>query len=109
MRFGVGVSFPGPVNLSGLTRFGVRVSLAPTGSRVTSVNLSGLSLSNLGAQDQGAVIGAITVTGTQTTPVVLGGPDAAKFAVTDGGIVPCNLIAAVDIPAGSYSITLSAT
>lgn len=89
--------------------------LGVTGSVVViSVNLSGLSLSNLGAQNAGGVIGAITVTtsppgGTQNTPVVLGGADAAKFQVTNGGIIPCNLIAAVDIPAGAYSITLSAT
>jgi hypothetical protein len=108
MRFGIGVRFPGPVNLSGLTRFGVSARLVQPGG-VTAVNLSGTSLSNLGAQNQGAVVGAITVTGAQTTPVVIGGTDAAKFAVTNGGIAPCNLIAAVDIPAGSYSFTLSAT
>ncbi|HVX56454.1 MAG TPA: hypothetical protein VHA37_01870 [Candidatus Saccharimonadales bacterium] len=83
--------------------------LGDSSDTVTAVNLSNASLSNLGAQNQGAVIGAITVTGTQTTPVVIGGPDAAKFAVTNGGMVPCNLIAAVDLPAGSYSITLTAT
>lgn len=76
---------------------------------ITAINLSGSSLSNLGAQNAGAVIGAITITGTQTTPIVIGGTDAALFSVTNGGIVPCNLIAAVDIPAGSYSITLTAT
>jgi hypothetical protein len=64
----------------------------------------------LGAQNKGGVIGALTVVnGTQTTPIVIGGPNAAKFAVTNGGMVPCNLIAAVNIPAGSYSITLSVT
>lgn len=76
---------------------------------VTAVLLSKTSLSNLGAQNKGGVIGAITVTGAQTIPVVIGGTDAAKFAVTNGGMVPCNLVAAKDIPAGSYSITLSAT
>ena len=86
---------------------------------VTAVNLSGTSLSNIGAYNQGAVIGAITLSPNgvvQSTPVVVGGADAAYFSVTNGGIVPCNLIAAVDIPAGggsgpggTYAITLSAT
>lgn len=81
---------------------------------VISVNLSGTNLANLGAQNQGAVIAAITTTtspagNSQNTPIVLGGTDAAKFSVSNGGMLPCNLIAAVDIPAGSYNITLSCT
>jgi hypothetical protein len=92
---------------------GIVAISASSGTVVTSVNLSGTSLTNLSAHNQGQVIGAITVTtsppgGIQNTPVVLGGTDAALFSVTNGGTVPCNLIAAVDIPSGSYSITLSA-
>ena len=88
--------------------------LAAPGFTVTAVNLSGTSLANLGAQNAGAVIGAITTTtvpsgNTQNTAVTLGGTDAAKFSITNGGIIPCNLIAAVDIPAGSYSISLTCT
>jgi hypothetical protein len=93
---------------------GVIRTIFTTIFQVISINLSGTSLSNLGAQNAGTIIGAITTTTsppgyTQNTPVVLGGTDATKFAITNGGIIPCNLIAAVDIPAGSYSITLSAT
>lgn len=81
---------------------------------VLSVNLSNTTLSSLGAQNAGAIIGAITTTTTppgqtQHSPITLGGADAALFSVSNGGILPCNLVAAVDIPAGSYSITLSAT
>lgn len=78
----------------------------PTG--VTGIT-SPTSLSNLGAQNQGAVLGPMTITGTQTTAIVIGGTDAALFSVDNGGFVPCNLIAAVDIPAGSYSPTFTAT
>jgi hypothetical protein len=81
-------------------------------SGVTDVLLSGTTLANLGAQNAGAVIGAITlVGGPQLTPVVISGPFASFFAVTNGGFVPCNLIAAVDIPSGDYTngITLSAS
>lgn len=79
------------------------------GGGVTSIDLSGASLSSLGAQNQGSVIGVITIAGSQNTPIVIGGTDAAYFTVDGGGFAPCNLIAAVDIPAGSYSITLSAS
>jgi hypothetical protein len=92
----------------------VILTFALGGFVVVSVNLSGTSLTNITAKDAGSVIGAITTTtsppgNTQHTPVVLGGADAASFQVTNGGIIPCNLVVAVDIPAGSYSITLSAT
>jgi hypothetical protein len=85
----------------------------PSGWVVVSINLSGTALSSLGAQNQGAIISPITVTtappgfGTHTPITVTAG--SSLFAVDNGGILPCNLIAAVDIPAGSYSVSLSAT
>lgn len=76
---------------------------------VTDINLSATDLSDLGAQNAGATIAIITITGTQGTALVVGGTDAAYFTTDNGGMAPCNLLAAIDIPAGSYSINLTAT
>lgn len=78
-------------------------------SGVTAINLSNSSLSSLGAQNAGSTIGVISVVGNQTTSIVVGGTHGSLFSVDNAGIAPCNLVAAVNLPAGSYSITLTAT
>jgi hypothetical protein len=74
-----------------------------------------VALSNIAASDAGTVIGPITILtsppgGSQSTPIVLSGTDAALFSVTNGGNIPCNLVVGTkNIGSGSYSITLSVT
>ena len=81
---------------------------------ILSVNLSVTTL-NMPTANAGDVIGAVTVTtsppgGAPSGPVVLGGPDAALFALTNRGVIPCNLVVgASDVLAGSYNITLTAS
>jgi hypothetical protein len=63
-----------------------------------------------GAYNAGQVVGALTVSGgTQTTPITISGPDAPKFTISNGGMVPCNLVAAQNLSASTtgYSISLS--
>lgn len=75
-------------------------------SETSSINLSRNTL-GLSAYHTGEVIGVVTITGGSQRMVVLAGKDAANFSVSNGGMIPCNLIAARDMPAESYSITLS--
>ena len=63
--------------------------------------------------DANTVIGAVTVTwtgvGLYPGQITLGGTDAPKFALTNSGFLPCNLvIGSVNVPAGNYSIALTA-
>jgi hypothetical protein len=95
--------------------FGIGGSLS--GYTVTGILVGGVSTANLaiGAQNAGALIGAITVTtsppsGPQNYTITLSGADAADFAVSNGGVQPCNLIVGPsDLAAGSYAITLTAS
>lgn len=93
------------------TNYTISVTVNPA---IVSVNLSNASLS-AGPANAGDVIGAVSVTtnpaGTPFAgPVVLSGTDAAKFALTNGGMLPCNLVVgAANIPAGFYAISLSGT
>jgi hypothetical protein len=103
-----------PAPMMRTARFGGSGSQAVIASfTVVSVNLSGTTL-NMPAANAGDLIGAVTVTtnppgfGTHG-PITLGGADAASFALTNGGNLPCNLIVGVsNIFGGSYSITLTA-
>jgi hypothetical protein len=78
---------------------------------LTSVNLSNTTVSNVA----GAVVGAVSVTtnppgGTYSGVITLGGANASSFALTNGGVLPCNLVVgASNLTAGTYAITLSAT
>ena len=60
-------------------------------------------------------MGAVSVTtnppgGSYTGVITLGGASAGSFALTNGGVLPCNLVVGpTNIAAGSYAITLSAT
>jgi hypothetical protein len=59
------------------------------------------------------VVGIVSVTDSDGGPypgqIILGGTDAAMFLLTNGGLLPCNLVVgSVDIPTGTYNITLTA-
>lgn len=92
------------------------IRLVVTNYVVTAILLNGLSVAgplNVPAANAGSVVGAVTVTttppGGSVAAVTLFGPDGGLFALTNGGITPCNLIVgASNILAGSYQITLSA-
>lgn len=57
-----------------------------------------------------AMVTVVTHSGDPwTVPLVLGGDDGAAFALTNGGIAPCDLVVGgEDIVGGSYAITISA-
>lgn len=94
------------------TSYTVTVTITPG---VTALNLSGTTVATLGPANAGTLVGAVTVTtnppgGTYAGIVTLGGANAAQFALTNGGVIPCNLVVGgSNIAAGSYQITLSAT
>jgi hypothetical protein len=90
------------------------LSGAPVTPAVISVGLTPTSLIiPSSGNDAGDVIGAVTIVttpGYTPSAVTLSGPDAAKFALTNGGVAPCNLIVGPNnVPAGSYSISLTAS
>ena len=66
---------------------------------VTAILLNGSTdpvYVDLPVNNVGAVVAAVTVTTRSsrphTTPLRLEGVDASKFALTNGGVVPCDLI-----------------
>jgi hypothetical protein len=77
---------------------------------VTSVNLSNTTVNTLA----GSVVGAVSVTtnppgGTYSGVITLGGANASSFALTNGGVLPSNLVVgASNLAPGTYAITLSA-
>ena len=79
----------------------------------TAISLDTTSVSFVGMMNAGMHVATITVTatgGAYTGPVTLGGTNASLFALSNGGIYPCNLlIGAANVPAGSYSISLTAS
>jgi hypothetical protein len=93
----------------------VTLPLAPPSSIGNSAPI-GEGLSNLTVGDPpnaNSVVGAVSVTTSDGRPylghVILGGVDAAKFVLSNGGFLPCNLlVGSVDIAAGTYSINLTA-
>ena len=84
------------------------------GTTVTAINLSNTTISGP-AENANTRVGDVTITTDPpdqqlATPVVLQGDAAGKFALTNGGIAPCELtVGATDLPAGDYDITLSIT
>lgn len=93
------------------TNYTISVTVTPI---LASINLSSTVL-NAGPNNAGAVIGAVSVTtnpagGSFAGPIALGSTNAADFALTNGGMLPCNLVVgANNLLAGSYNISLSAT
>lgn len=56
-------------------------------------------ISNTSAQNQGTIAGTFTVqSGNQPSPLVLSGVGAQYFTTDNGGICPCHLVYAVDVP-----------
>jgi hypothetical protein len=108
----LGILLVGPAQSAVTTSYSITITVTPA---VASVNLSNTALNTTGATNANAIIGAVSVTtnpagGTFTGPIVSGGTDAAKFALTNGGVLPCNLtVGAANVAAGTYAITLSAT
>ena len=80
----------------------------------TAVTLSTTSVSFSSPADAGGFVATIAVgTGASGGPYVgtltLGGADAAKFALSNGGVYPCNLmVGASNIGAGTYAINITA-
>ena len=90
------------------TPFAIAVSVITP----TAINLSATSINFANFVNAGAFVATITVTatgGAYTGPVTLSGTNAGLFALSNGGISPCNLlIGAANVPPGSYSISLTA-
>ena len=102
--------------MSATISFPYTVTIKITAPDVTQILLNGSTAPiaiTLSAQNAGAVIAAVTVVTSSgnpwTTPLKLEGNDATKFALSHGGVVPCNLIVSSNpIPAAEYHIILSA-
>lgn len=79
---------------------------------VIGIGLSVASVTFATPANANSFVATITVTvssGTYSGTLTLGGPDAALFALSNGGVYPCNLmVGASNIPAGTYNITLTA-
>ena len=93
------------------TWYTITITIVP---EISSVDLSNTTVSTVGPANAGTVVGAVSVTtnppgGSYSGTVVLGGTDAASFALTNGGALPCNLtVGPNNLPAGNYAITLTA-
>ena len=107
----LGILLVGPAQSAVTTTNSYSITITVT----PAVASSNTALNTTGATNANAIIGAVSVTtnpagGTFTGPIVSGGTDAAKFALTNGGVLPCNLtVGAANVAAGTYAITLSAT
>ena len=77
----------------------------------TSIKLSGIS-AELPPENAHQHFATVTVTasdGTYAGTLSLDGKDAAKFALSNGGVYPCDLlIGATNIGAGTYHFTITA-
>jgi hypothetical protein len=81
----------------------------------TPVTAASITLSNTTVNTAaGSVVGTVSVTtnppgATYGGVITLGGANASSFALTNGGVLPTNLVVgASNLTAGSYVITLSA-
>ena len=110
--FGTGLAlFGGAATAAAVTTtttYSVTETVTPA---VTSVNLSNTSLNTPGANNAGAVVGAVSVAsnpagGTYTGVITLGGANASSFALTNGGVISCNLVVGLaNIAPGSYAVS----
>lgn len=91
--------------------FTITVTVTPA---LSSISLSNASVTT-GAVNAGTVIGAVSCAtnppgSSCVGPVTLSGADAAKFALTNGGMIPSNLvIGTTSVPSGAYAVSLSAS
>jgi hypothetical protein len=81
-------------------------AIIPIGEGLSNVNVGNPPNAN-------TVVGAISVTTADGRPypgqIILGGADASKFVISNGGLLPCNLVVgSSDVAAGTYNITLTA-
>jgi hypothetical protein len=81
-------------------------AIIPIGEGLSNVNVGNPPNAN-------TVVGAISVTTADGRAypgqIILGGADASKFVISNGGLLPCNLVVGPsDIAAGTYNITLTA-
>lgn len=88
----------------------ITITITPTGISLSTTSVT------LPATNAGALVANITVAatgGTYAGTLSLSGTDASKFALSNGGVYPCNLIvgAANICTSGSpctYNVTVSA-
>ena len=69
-----------------------------------------LTLPSVNAMLRAATVAVQTYSGTPyTKPLVLGGADAAKFSLSHGGVLPCDLmVGATSVVSGTYALSLTA-
>ena len=88
-------------------------AIAVTVITATAISLSPTTITTVGTANANATVGTVTVTasgGTYVGSVTLSGTNAALFTLSSGGTYPCNLlIGAANVPAGTYSISLTAS
>jgi hypothetical protein len=89
------------------------LSVTAPANGVVAVNLSNTTL-NVPNAASGTLIGHVTLTLNpptyQPSAVTLSGPSGSLFALTNGGVAPCDLVVGShSIAAGSYAISLSAS
>ena len=84
----------------------ITVTITPTGISLSTTSVT------LPATNAGALVANITVAatgGTYAGTLSLSGTDASKFALSNGGVYPCNLlVGASNIAAGTYNVTVNA-
>jgi len=108
---GMCVAFTTPAIAQTTTSYTVTVVVTPV---VSAVNLSSSTITTLGPTNAGTAVGSVSVTmnppgGSYSGTISLGGTDGTKFALTNGGRLPCNLtIGSANLAAGTYQISLTA-
>lgn len=76
-------------------------------SELAEIHLAPVEVSQ-GAHQAGSVFGLVTIDGKQSTTLRITGRDAEMFRLSDGGIAPCKLIAAVNVPDGDRQFNIEA-
>ena len=84
----------------------ITITITPTGISLSTTSVT------LPASNAGSLVANITVAatgGTYAGTLSLSGTDAGKFALSNGGVYPCNLlVGASNIAAGTYNVTVNA-
>lgn len=98
-------------SVSTTTQFTYTITITPVIASIQPAN-GGATTPPSNANTVLATMVCVTnpVGGTCVGPVTLGGADAGKFSLTNGGMFPTSLaIGAVNVPAGTYSLTATAS